>query len=169
MFLSNGSQGASGGSMDHGFAEIELAMKRAKDRRMFERYQTLYLHLKGYSPEQIADIQNRHVKTIKSHIRAYAEGGLDALGIRYSPGAPQRLSDNQVEILVRIIRDGSPKRKGYSSGTRWTLEAVAACILTEFGLSYSLKGVSKLLQRHGIQKDIQTGRGSTFRTNKEDI
>ncbi|WP_418027905.1 hypothetical protein [Paenibacillus sp. JJ1722] len=29
------------------FQEIESAMKKEKDRRMYERYQTLYLYLQG--------------------------------------------------------------------------------------------------------------------------
>lgn len=157
MNLSNGLRGVTEGAGRRELAEVELAMKRVKDRRMYERYQALYLHLKGYSLEQIADVQNRHVKTIKSHVKAYAEGGIAALDISFSPGAPQRMTESQVESLAQIINGSSPKRRGYSTGSRWTLQAIASCILAEFGLRYSLKGVSKLLQRHGVIKDIQVG------------
>lgn len=159
MFSSNGLQGELEGSGKRELAKVEQAMKRVKDRRMYERYQALYLHLKGYSLEQIADVQNRHVKTIKSHIKVYAEGGIDALVMNFSPGAPQRLTESQVEGLAQIINGSSPKRRGYSNGSRWTLQAIASCIMAEFGLCYSLKGVSKLLQRHGIVKDIQSLHG----------
>ncbi|MGG1644085.1 hypothetical protein ACIFQM_22985 [Paenibacillus sp. NRS-1782] len=36
------------------FQEIKTAMKKAKDRPMYERYKTLYLYLQGTEVEQIA-------------------------------------------------------------------------------------------------------------------
>ncbi|WP_167670254.1 hypothetical protein [Paenibacillus tianmuensis] len=36
--------------------EVKQAMKKAKDRRMFERYQALYLHLQGTPAEAIAPV-----------------------------------------------------------------------------------------------------------------
>ncbi|WP_090673395.1 helix-turn-helix domain-containing protein [Paenibacillus tianmuensis] len=43
--------------------EVKQAMKKAKDRRMFERYQALYLHLQGTPAEAIAPVLDRSVKT----------------------------------------------------------------------------------------------------------
>ncbi|WP_187644883.1 terminase gpP N-terminus-related DNA-binding protein [Paenibacillus terrae] len=53
------------------FQEIQMAMKQAKKRRMYERYQTLYLYLQGTGVEQIAHTINRSAKTIKGYIKAY--------------------------------------------------------------------------------------------------
>ncbi|OUS71325.1 hypothetical protein B1748_26695 [Paenibacillus sp. MY03] len=160
MFLSNERDRATGetGSLE----SVEHAMKRVKDRRMYERYQALYLHLKGYSPEHISDIQNRHVKTIKSHIKAFEEGGLDALKMDFSTGAPPRLTEGQLETLVQIMNNRSPKRGGYSSGRKWTLQAIATCIEREFGYRYSLRGVSKLVERHAILKDSRSSRKTKY-------
>jgi transposase len=60
------------------FQEIEQAMKKTKNRRMYERYQALYLHLQGTPSEQIAHTLNRSAKTVKGYIHAYEAGGLEA-------------------------------------------------------------------------------------------
>ncbi|MBT2286082.1 hypothetical protein J7E78_21305 [Paenibacillus polymyxa] len=50
------------------FQEIETAMKQAKKRRMYERYQTLHLYLQGTEIEQIAHTINLATKTVKGYI-----------------------------------------------------------------------------------------------------
>ncbi|WP_144029617.1 helix-turn-helix domain-containing protein, partial [Paenibacillus larvae] len=85
--------------MNNQFAlnEVTQAMKQAKKRRMYERYQALYLHLKGKSVKEIAETLNRSAETVKNYIQAYETGGLAALQMKYSPGAPARLSAEQQE------------------------------------------------------------------------
>ncbi|MGW9570919.1 terminase gpP N-terminus-related DNA-binding protein [Paenibacillus terrae] len=61
------------------FQENQTAMKKAKDRRMYERYQTLYLYLQGTEVEQIAHI----IKTVKGYIKAYTTGGLPGLQMNH--------------------------------------------------------------------------------------
>ncbi|WP_369405508.1 helix-turn-helix domain-containing protein [Aneurinibacillus tyrosinisolvens] len=46
-------------------------MKEAKDRRSYERFQSVYLSLKGYTQREIADIMGRCVKTIHHYVSAY--------------------------------------------------------------------------------------------------
>ncbi|WP_083442829.1 helix-turn-helix domain-containing protein [Paenibacillus sp. IHB B 3415] len=83
--------------MDHtaSFQEIQTAMKQAKKRRMYERYQTLYLYLQGAEVEEIAHTINRSAKTVKGYIGAYETGGLSGLQMNHSPGAPVRLPANK--------------------------------------------------------------------------
>ncbi|WCF07254.1 helix-turn-helix domain-containing protein [Paenibacillus thiaminolyticus] len=52
-------------------------IKQTKDRRMYERYQTIRLHLMGNTTSQIALILGRTSKTIKAYIDAYNELGLN--------------------------------------------------------------------------------------------
>lgn len=44
--------------------KVTEAMKQAKERRMYERYQAIYLHLKGTSMTAIAEILNRNRMTV---------------------------------------------------------------------------------------------------------
>ncbi|MDT2276924.1 helix-turn-helix domain containing protein [Paenibacillus larvae] len=59
-------------------AKVTAAMQQTKERRMYERYQAIYLHLKGTSMKAIADILNRNRMTVSSYIHTYENGGLGA-------------------------------------------------------------------------------------------
>lgn len=130
--------------------EAKQAMKREKERRMYERYQAVYLHLKGKSIKEIAESLNRSKETIYSYIRAYEQGGLAALSMKYSPGAPARLTKEQQEQLKETIVHSVPHEVGFTARYNWTLEIIAAYIEREFGHRYSLRGVSKMMQRQGL-------------------
>ncbi|MEV2634105.1 helix-turn-helix domain-containing protein [Paenibacillus larvae] len=82
--------------------EVTQAMKQAKKRRMYERYQALYLHLKGKSVKEIAETLNRSAETVKNYIQAYETGGLAALQMKYSPGAPVHLFQKRMQQLRMI-------------------------------------------------------------------
>ena len=43
---------------------VNIAMKNCKNRRMFERYQTIKLSLEGYDIPQIASITGSCIKTV---------------------------------------------------------------------------------------------------------
>ncbi|OGX60578.1 MAG: transposase [Paenibacillus sp. RIFOXYA1_FULL_44_5] len=132
------------------FQEIETAMKKAKDRRMYERYQTLYLYLQGTEVEQIAHIINRSVKTVKSYIKTYKTEGLPGLQMNHSPGAPVRLTQAQQEKLKQTIVGSIPHDVGFTARHNWTLEIIATFIKQEFGKTYSLRGISKMMHRQGL-------------------
>jgi len=83
--------------------EIKLAMKKEKDRRMFERYQAIYLHLKGKGAPEIAETIGRTERTVYKYMRAYRQSGIDGLQIQYSPGAAGRLTKQQQDQLKRPI------------------------------------------------------------------
>ena len=44
--------------------KLSTAMKEAKSKRAYERYQAIYLHLQGYTKGEIATIIGRSKKTI---------------------------------------------------------------------------------------------------------
>lgn len=49
-------------------------MKSAKERRDFERYQAVYLSLKGHKQKDIADIMGRFLGTIRHYTQTYQKG-----------------------------------------------------------------------------------------------
>jgi transposase len=81
---------------NHELQEVERRLKHEKDRRMFERYQTIRLQLLGHDNEQIASIIGRSERTVRTYLRKYRDHGLDGLQLTFSPGRPELLSeDNQ--------------------------------------------------------------------------
>ncbi|REE77726.1 transposase [Paenibacillus taihuensis] len=130
--------------------EVTQAMKQVKERRMYERYQAVYLHLKGTSMTEIAGILNRCRMTVSSYIHAYESGGLTALQRKYSSGAPTRLTKQQQQQLKHIIANSIPHEVGFTSKYNWTLELIAAYVEREWSHRYSLPGISKVLERLGL-------------------
>lgn len=142
--------------------EVMQAMKKAKDRRMYERYQALYLHLKGIQAKEIASILNRSVKTVKGYIRSYEVGGLSALQMNYSPGAPVRLTKEQQEKLKQTIVNSVPTMSALRPATTGRWKSSRPLPEREFGLRYSLRGVSKMMHRQGLslyQTDVYVSGG----------
>lgn len=106
------------------FREIESRMKKERDRRMFERYQALYLHFKGLKPSQIAIVIHRCEKTVYGYLRAYRTKGIEGLAIQYSPGTPERLSQEQQEKLKETIVKFLPHEVGFTAKHNWTLHLI---------------------------------------------
>lgn len=72
---------------------IKAAMNATKNKRMFERYQTILLHLHGVKYDQIAFIVGRSAVTIGSYVKAYRAHGLNGLvlvNLRVVPPFSQR-------------------------------------------------------------------------------
>ncbi|KOY18092.1 IS630 family transposase [Paenibacillus xylanivorans] len=122
-------------------------MKKEKDRRMFERYQAVYLYTQGKTRKEIATIIGRNEKTVSQYIRAYQTDGIDGLQMNHSPGAPRRLTFEQEEQFKRMVVEHLPHEAGFPSKFNWTLHLTGEYIKREFQVSYSLQGVAGLANR----------------------
>ncbi|AVF20608.1 winged helix-turn-helix domain-containing protein [Paenibacillus larvae] len=131
-------------------AKVTAAMQQTKERRMYERYQAIYLHLKGTSMKAIADILNRNRMTVSSYIHTYENGGLGALQIKHSSGAPTRLTKQQQDRLKQTVAYSVPHEVGFTAKHNWTLELIATYVEREWGHCYSLRGISKVMERLGL-------------------
>lgn len=132
------------------FIEIEALMKKEKDRRMFERYQAIYLLLKGKNAKEVSEIIGRTERTVYKYLRAYREAGVAGLQMNYSTGAPERLTKEQQEQLKHTIVSSVPHEVGFLSKYSWTLHLIGEFIKREFDYSYSLRGISKMAHRLGL-------------------
>ncbi|MGW8958684.1 helix-turn-helix domain-containing protein [Paenibacillus sp. NPDC055715] len=60
--------------------EWERRLGQKKNRRMYERYQTIYLHaVKQMLATEIAEIIRRNPVTVNTYIKSYQEKGLNGL------------------------------------------------------------------------------------------
>lgn len=130
--------------------ELKKRMKQEKDRRIFERYQTIYLYLIGMHVKQIAEINGRSEPTVRSYIKSYRQNGLIGLKMKFSPGAPQQLSEDQQAQFKQTIITSLPHEVGFTAKHNWTLRLAAEYIKREFGETYTLAGMSKLMHRLGL-------------------
>lgn len=78
---------------------LKMLMRKTKDKRMFERYQTVLLHLKGMTYAQIVEIVGRSAMTVGKYVQAHREKGIEGLNMGQSSGRPPFLTSEQEEQL----------------------------------------------------------------------
>lgn len=129
---------------------VKSAMKSTKNKRMFERYQTILLHLHGMKYDQIALIVGRSTVTIGSYVKAYRAYGLDGLVLGESPGRPSFLTKEQEGQVRKLLIEKRPADVGFPSEMNWNAPLLRQWILREFSVTYSERGTRKLLHLLGF-------------------
>jgi transposase len=131
-------------------AEVEKLLNSEKDRRLYERYLTIYHHLMGLTNREIASWIRRNVNTIGSYVNAFKKKGLEGLNLQHSPGRPTQLTKEQEQQLIDVISTQTPEEVGLLAQMNWNGTIVRKWIDQEFGISYSARGVLDLLHRLGF-------------------
>lgn len=146
--------------------KLTMAMKETESTRMYERYLAVRLHLEGRTLTEIANILGRSFPAISGYWNAYRKQGLEGLELGEYPGGIRKLSDEQEERLKETIAKQRPVDVGFEAKYTWTLRIIRAWILREFGENYTLKGISKMLNRLGFSYTKATY--TLARANKEE-
>ena len=108
------------------------------------RLQAWRLKHQGWSQRQIAEALGVSEAAVSQWMRRVREGGVQALRHRRPPGAPRRLSTEQLARLPERLHRG-PEASGFR-GHVWTRGRMAAVIQLEFGVSYHPRHVGRLCQ-----------------------
>ncbi len=133
--------------------EIEIirsAMKATKNKRMYQRYRVIYLHLRGYTNRAIAKEEGFCEHTVGTYISKYKEGGLDGLIPKPIPGAPRLLTTEQEKELARVITTKTPDEVGFPNRKNWYINIVQQWIENTWGIKYSHRGMAEVLYRLGL-------------------
>jgi putative transposase len=125
-------------------------MKKSRDTRMKERFQTILLFLNKYHPNEIATIINRRTTTVYNYINAYLKGGLKGLRMKRPSGRPRFLNDEQRMAVYNTVVFKVPKDVGFPVEMNWTAPLVKKWIEQELGVKFSVRGVLQLLHSLGL-------------------
>jgi len=136
--------------------EVKSAMRNTTSKRMFERYQCIYLLLLGETQQNIAKILDRGPDTISSYVKAYCAFGLAGLEIKHSTGRPSKLTPEQEQKVYETVKDKTPADVGFPAEMNWTASLVASWIKKEFQVTYSNRGANWLLHRLGFSNTRPT-------------
>ncbi len=122
------------------------------------RLQAWQLKQRGWSQRQIAAALGVSEGAVSPWMTRAREGGPAALRRRPSPGAPRRLSCEQLARLPDLLHRGA-EAYGFR-GAVWTRSRVAAVIRLEFGVTYHPAHVGRVLQtiRWSPQKPARRAR-----------
>lgn len=105
----------------------------------------LDLARQGYKPCEIAVVLGVSKGAVSRWHAAARSGGPETLRSHPAPGAPRKLSDDQLRLIPDLLGHGA-EAFGFR-GDVWTCERVAGVIYQEFGASYSRSQVSRILKR----------------------
>ena len=112
--------------------------------------------LYGKNNTEIAAIIQRNRATVGAYIKAYKKEGITELRMGISTGKPNRLTVEQRAELAEMITTKTAADVGFVPYTNWTLALLVSLTEHEWNASYSLCGMSKLLERMGFSRTCPT-------------
>lgn len=127
--------------------EVKAAMKKNRDLRMHQRYQTILMLLNGESYPKIAECTGLGIATLYNYSAAYRENGLAGLKRGLPSGRPTKLTAKQEQQLYETIVHHTPVEVGFPVEMNWTSPLIREWIEREFTISFSDRGTRDLLYR----------------------
>ena len=103
----------------------------------------------GLHPEDAAIAYGCGRSTVYGWLANYDAGGMAALSVRKPPGAAPKLNGKQIARLRQWIVGKDPRQLQFDYAL-WTREIIRDLIEREFGVTYTLQGLGKLLSRLGL-------------------
>jgi len=126
---------------------IRAAMKDTKDKRMFLRYQVIYLHLKGHNNLYISKTVDLCAHTVGTYIKKYKTNGIGGLPLRHSTGTPRLLTAEQEHELYNAIATKTPDEVGFEYRKNWTASLAVQWVKNNYNVEYSVRGMTDMLHR----------------------
>lgn len=126
---------------------LKAAMKHTKDKRMYQRYRVIYLHLKEMTNKDIAKAEGFCGHTVGNYVAKYQENGLQGLELKHGPGAPRLLTPEQEQELAEIITTKTPNEVGFPHRKNWYINIVQQWVKDTWGIEYSHRGIAEVLYR----------------------
>lgn len=129
---------------------IKAAMNLEKKIRVFKRYQALYLFLSGKTREEVAEIVGISPTTVSNIHTEYKNEGLKGIPDKPVSGRPTRLTKEQQAELRWAILNKTPLEVGFQAEFNWTASLIGKYIKREYGYDYSIRGITRMLNRMGL-------------------
>lgn len=123
---------------------IEKALSKEKDARTVKWLLGIRLVCLKHSTTEAGMAIGVSPEDIRRWVNRFNKGGIEAMHPNWSPGRPTKLTAEQMETFRERIRNGPTEDDAFSS---WRGHFVRDVLWDEFGVSYKLTGVYKLLHR----------------------
>lgn len=127
--------------------EVNEAMKKTKNKRMYQRYHVICLHLKGYLNKDISGIVGLCQHTVGTYVNAYKAKGLEGLTMGKSTGAPKFLTSEQEQKLFEVITTKTPDQVGIPNRKNWDSHIACQWVKENFGVEYTPRGMLDVFRR----------------------
>ena len=133
---------------DEELKQIRQAMKHL-DARVAKRATVVHsLHL-GYSPQEVAQMNDVSVTTVYNHFNRFKEAGIAGLPDKAKSGRPTKATPEYIALLEATL-DSDPQEKGYAF-TVWTQARLRSYLAQETGIDLSHSRFHELMKRLGYR------------------
>lgn len=128
--------------------ELARRIKVEKQAKQRDRYRAVALALAGEEAPRIARTLGRSRRFVQRWSYAYRDGGIDAIAAIRQKGQPLKLpAQREAEFQARMLAGPQPVDGGVCSLRAKDAQRI---LQQEFGVTYTLSGVFKLLHRLGF-------------------
>jgi transposase len=122
-------------------------IRREANAKQRDRYRVVQLAVAGEQCPTIMRMLGRSRGFVQRWAYAYRDGGLDAIAIKPQPGRPTTLPADQHDAFRQRVLNGPTQDDGVAALKGADFVRI---LEQEFGVSYTLNGVYKLLGRLGL-------------------
>ena len=111
----------------------------------------------GHGPTQVARLLDTTPQSVGRWLRAYQQGGPQALTARPTPGRPAKLNTRQKRGLVACLLKGA-SAFGFATEL-WTCPRIAEVIARRWGVRYHVDHIPRLMATLGFSPSEARGSG----------
>jgi transposase len=129
---------------------VKKAMDSEKVTRIYKRFRSVYLYLSGKTYEEVAEIVGLCKTTVFRINQKYRKEGLQAIPDKPHKGRQKRLTSDQENALKEMLLTQVPFDVGFPAEFNWTAGLIAKYIKQAYEINYSIRGITKILERLGL-------------------
>jgi transposase len=115
----------------------------------------------GLRTRQIADALRCHPQTVRDHLHAFNERGVDGLGIKPGAGRKPRLTEDERSVILALVKLPPSGKPTYEltgelaapdpeGEPEWTLDTLTAAA-REHGIEVARSQVRRIFRREGVR------------------
>lgn len=119
-----------------------MRLKKYSDR--WDRIRAIVFALKGSTDVEISDRLGYSTTWVKKWVRRYKDFGLDGLCDQARPGAPSKLTEDQIMKLYEKVLTG-PRAEELLS--RYRISDLKEIISRDWKIDYSISGLHSVMKR----------------------
>ncbi len=136
--------------------ELRLLLRKDEKFQQGIRLYACYQVSLGKRPKELEEIYETSFKSICNWVNRLNKGGVQALVDKEKPGRSNRLSEESLKELKKVLIEKSPEIFGYNSAT-WTGPLVIEYIKKTFGVEYKKAQIYNIF--HNLGLTYQKGKG----------
>ena len=133
---------------EHAISELQVSLKVTKDAKWYRRLRIIQRSMARISAPQLGEQFDLCHKTVRNHIKAYNDGGIDRLKPKKSPGRPTKVGHLSRDDWQEILSQTPNQYQKLSTDSRqWTLDLLAGYAKAYLGQQVTIDTISKALRR----------------------